>query len=221
MCAGQLFNDTGYNSPIVKASTAIDKLGSTVLKARCKGRRVLHDETGSEDDDDGDGNSEDNDADKGNLYSMSYTLGAKILEWVIDFGVLELVDSPMNYKVVAKSGEFFTKKNLYVRCSYDLRLLPAKLNLPMVVRPKPWTIAVTEKKNGKVRTVLEGGYLAHSVDALYRFHLQSSKNLELLKLRLNLKSRECLKGISALQDVAFRIDEAVLDFRHETQEKTR
>ena len=83
----------------------------------------------------------------------------------------------------------------------------------MVVPPLPWRIDTKEIKNEKMVTVLCGGYLTDSVDIYYRYRLLSSKNPDLFKLRMTVKSEEdYLPVISQLQNVAFQIDETVISF---------
>ena len=124
--------------------------------------------------------------------------------------MLAFTENPLEQK--ATLGK--RKNTTYVRCTYDLNKIPVKLNLPMVVKPVPWHIETKEIKKGKsLVTALSGGYLTDSVDVYYRYRLLSSKNPELFKLRMTVRSEtDYLPVISALQSVGFRIDDTVLDF---------
>ncbi|MCO5609071.1 hypothetical protein L7F22_063293 [Adiantum nelumboides] len=144
-----------------------------------------------------------------NLDKKCLKLGGEILNILISKGLLSLVDYP--------TEEFIKtyKKPLYVKCLYDLNLIPVKFNLPMVVPPIPWHIDKQEndKTGKKVNTVLRGGYLTDSADIYYRYRLISSKNPELFKLRMTVRSeKDYLSAISLLQSVGFRTDDTVIEF---------
>lgn len=101
-------------------------------------------------------------------------------------------------------------------------MVPVKFNLPMVVPPVPWHIETKESdKTGKtVITALRGGYLTDSVDVYYRYRLISSKNPELFKLRMTVRSEdEYLPFISLLQSVRFRVDDSVVEFLTKNRNK--
>jgi len=40
--------------------------------------------------------------------------------------------------IVQEKGKAFYSKNFFVVCNFDLRVLPLKLNLPMVCKPLDW-----------------------------------------------------------------------------------
>ena len=199
---GQIFNDLEKNSPVVKATTLVDKLGRIVLREKGPDNSVYTLE------------SEDEDRNIENVVNMDEkckTLGGEILNILISKGLLVFIDHPTDNRIVSKPY----KKYLYVKCLYDLNLVPVKFNLPMVVPPIPWHIEKKESdKTGKsVITALRGGYLTDSVDVYYRYRLISSKNPELFKLRMTVRSEEdYLPVISLLQSVGFRIDDSVVGF---------
>lgn len=210
---GQIFNDMGRNNPVLKAATVIDKLGSIVLKERVyKANLVymLHDDESTD---------ESVDEEPINIDKKCKDLGGAILNYLMDRDLLEFIENPIEQRAI--SSQKFRKKSLYVRCKYDLNLIPVKLNLPMVVKPVPWHIETKETKKGKTLvTALSGGYLTDSVDVYYRYRLLSSKNPELFKLRMTYRSEvDYLPVISALQSVGFRIDDTVLEFLNKYKSK--
>lgn len=199
---GQIFNDLAKNGPVVKAVTLVDKLGRIVLKEKGPDNSVYMLD------------SEDEDLHLESVINMDEKikkLGGAILNILISKGLLAFIDHP----TILAINTHTHKKYLYVKCLYDLNLVPVKFNLPMVVPPVPWHIETKESdKTGKlVITALRGGYLTDSVDVYYRYRLISSKNPELFKLRMTVRSEDdYLPVISLLQSVRFRVDENVVEF---------
>lgn len=202
---GQIFNDFDNNRPVVKATTLVERLGRIVLRENSVENPVYI--LDSEDPNIDDPNIED-------MISMDekcLKLGGALLNILIAKELLAFVDHPIDNRLVSKPH----KKNLYVKCLYDLNLVPVKFNLPMVVPPVPWHVETkgSDDKGKVVITALRGGYLTDSVDVFYRYRLIRSKNLELFKLRMTVRSEhEYLPVISRLQSVIFRVDDSVIEF---------
>lgn len=157
-------------------------MGNLIITSKIKDNKLFYYESSSDDEE----HKASNHPLNPDLSTIASDVAAKIMDLLLEKELLELVENPNTSKVVVRqSGAFFIKRPLYVRLIYEVKTLPVKLNLPMVVPPRPWSLLKAETKRGKSCTVLTGGYLTNPVDMLYRFSLLTSKNLDLFKLRLN------------------------------------
>ena len=70
-------------------------------------------------------------------------------------------------RVKKKKGSYFLPSHLYAVCNFDISLLPIKLNLPMVCRPRDWTSACQGDPMPRYLSDLSGGYLSGPTGGLY------------------------------------------------------
>ena len=99
----------------------------------------------------------------------------------------------------------------YASCTFDIRSLPLRLNLPMVYKPLDWKI----KKNTPTTITLndiEGGYLNSYSGELYNsFRLLTSHDVSTFYIILN-KAEAMCNVLSTLQSQVFEINRDFLDF---------
>jgi hypothetical protein len=87
----------------------------------------------------------------------SFKLGSLIMQFMLDRNLIEFCIDTEESKVKSKGGRFYSETPTFVHCTLDLKLLPIKLNLPMVTPPVDWQ---PSGKKAKYIPDLRGGYLS-------------------------------------------------------------
>lgn len=111
---------------------------------------------------------------------MMYPFGSGLVQFMEERKLISLVsDLSGTVRVIKKKGSYFLPSNLYAVCNFDISLLPIKLNLPMVCKPRDWTSACRGDHNPRYLSDLSGGYLSGPTGSLYdRYRLLSSGNID-------------------------------------------
>jgi hypothetical protein len=85
--------------------------------------------------------------------SSKYNIGSLLVEFLLNRKRITLSDEIGYYfDNKKKDGSFYSKKTTYVICNFDLGLLPIKLNLPMVCKPRDWDVIPQLKRFNKEDT---------------------------------------------------------------------
>ena len=155
------------------------------------------------------------------LVSKPYIIGALLVEFLLSREMITLsneLDFTHIYESKRKSGKYFIPKKLYAICNFNIDLLPIRLNLPMICRPRDWEVIPQLKaKKEDPRTVsdLTGGYLSGPIGDFYfieRYNLISSHNLDNFYIILEDGYKQLIMAMNFLQSQAFEINTDVLDF---------
>lgn len=143
-----------------------------------------------------------------------FLLGKKLLVLSNDLEFTNVYDS----ETKRKNGKFYIPKTLYGICNFDFSLLPRKLNLPMVCRPRDWDIIPKlkeERESPQSLSDLSGGYLSQPIGDFYyinRYNLLSSRDLDHFHITLDTGFSVLCNTMNYLQAQAFEINVDVLNF---------
>lgn len=159
---------------------------------------------------------------KRKLAKGHYAIGTNLVQFLIDRKLIDVITEE-NFKgklpVSTKKGKGYTPSSCYAVCKFDLKILPVKLNLPMVYKPLPW--GVTKEKEEDVDLTLadiKGGYLSGLTGEIYnRFRLLTSRNYNNFYIKLKEKD-ELFKVLNTLQSQEFEINNKVLCFIKENRD---
>lgn len=94
----------------------------------------------------------------------SFKLGSLIMQFMLDRNFIEFCIDTEESKVKSKGGRFYSETPTFIHCTLDLKLLPIKLNLPLVTPPVDWQ---PSGKKAKYISDLRGGYLSTPTSELY------------------------------------------------------
>lgn len=127
-----------------------------------------------------------------------------------------------------KGGAYKKYKAKYIECRFDLKLLPIKMNLPMVCAPMPWRIVGKLgnyiKSGGKVPQMsdLTGAYYTHKKASMIvnRYRMLTSREYEHFYICFNsLQSCQAMCNIiKGLQMEPFIVNSKLLDFIKSNQD---
>lgn len=134
--------------------------------------------------------------------------------------LIKIINSEsQSVRVVKKGNQYYIPKSSYIVCSFDTKLLPVKLSLPMVCQPLDWKSAT---KNGEIpRTLsdLTGGYLCEPTGEMYdRYRLLSSGDIKNFDIEFETHN-QCYENLcvvmNKLQSQAFEINSDWLKYLKE------
>lgn len=110
---------------------------------------------------------------------MMYPFGSGLVQFMEERKLISLMsDLSGSVRVMKKKGSYFLPSHLYAVCNFDISLLPIKLNLPMVCKPRDWTRARPGNQTPRYLSDLSGGYLSGPTGGLYdRYRLLSSGDI--------------------------------------------
>lgn len=130
-------------------------------------------------------------------------------ELIILSNSLDITDIYVN---INSKGQYYYPKHLYAICNFNIGLLPAKLNLPMVCKPVAWSTRYNKKPNSI--SDLYGGYLNTPVGDLYlqRYRLLSSRDYDHFNIMIGNEYKKLCDVMNKLQMQAFEINTDVLKF---------
>ena len=146
--------------------------------------------------------------------SNKKTIGRNLIRYLVDREFISIVSMEVPLKKRQNQNHPKTVLYSYVECKFNLKLLPLRLNLPMVVRPKKWCVNPKrlQKGNNIKLHELEGGYLTVSKENEYnRFSLLASRDTDHFNIIIKDVPGLC-SILNNLQSKAFRINETMLDF---------
>nr|BAD66746.1 orf185 [Beta vulgaris subsp. vulgaris]BAD66786.1 orf185 [Beta vulgaris subsp. vulgaris] len=87
------------------------------------------------------------------MASSKYNIGSLLVEFLLNRKIITLSNEiGYSYDNKKKDASFYSKKTTYVICNFDLGLLPIKLNLPMVCKPRDWDVIPQLKRLNKQDT---------------------------------------------------------------------
>lgn len=118
---------------------------------------------------------------------IDYAIGIHLIHFMVERNLIRLsTDEGVTYEdaaVLFYKGKAYIKKYLYVICNFELRLLPIKLNLPMVCRPLDWQPA-KRGSDPEMLSDLIGGYLCKPSGDFYNmFRLLTTHNINHLFIK--------------------------------------
>lgn len=156
---------------------------------------------------------------------ISYPFGTALIEFLIERGLIDLkvLDTSVknNTDVKKKKGYHYRSSGVYVECKFDTSLLPIKLHLPMVYKPKQWGIVESKSDNSRLLSIfcLSGGYL-NSTETNEGYNLLSSGDLSNFFLffgnkndkNTHSKAHNLCEVMNKLQNQKFLINEDYLNF---------
>lgn len=133
--------------------------------------------------------------------------GVLLFEFLVKIKIISITNE-VGYPIVKfpkkkKGGGYFISRGLYAICTFDLSLLPVKLNLPMVCEPLPWK-ATTD--NPKSLSDIRGGDLDMPTGDFYsnyRYKLLTSRNLLHFNIRLEREYDKMCDVMNKLQSQPF------------------
>ncbi|XP_062088634.1 uncharacterized protein LOC133795193 [Humulus lupulus] len=155
----------------------------------------------------------------------NFSFGVLLLEFLVDREIIT-IDSTINYEnndVINKHGKRYKRMNSFAICNFNMGILPVKLNLPMVCKPKQWCPVNNTIKKDLSITDLQGGYLSKPISEIYntklyktlpRYKLFSSRDIEHFSIKLNEDYLSLCDIMNALQDQAFTINKDQFLFIH-------
>lgn len=147
--------------------------------------------------------------------SNKKTIGRNLISYLVDREFISIVSMEVPLKKTHHQNHPKKVKHSYVECLFNLKSLPLKLNLPMIVPPKKWIVNskhLQEGNNIKLNELEEGGYLTVSKDKTYnRFSLLASRDTDNFNIIIKDVPGLC-SILNNLQSKAFRINETMLDF---------
>lgn len=118
---------------------------------------------------------------------------------------------------VKKKGSYYIQSALYALCNFDIALLPIKLNLPMVCKPKDWAKTCDTPRS---MSDLEGGYLSDLNGNISRYRLLSSNNTT--NFNIDLEGEEYMRLciiMNKLQGQPFQINSLWLHYINDNYSK--
>lgn len=147
--------------PYVRMSTLIEHLDSTAqsqlkLYVSDSKRRVIKQE-------------------KKSLSKRDYSIGIGLANYLIDIKLI--LSKTFFEKSIYMNKGLSYYKTCFCICNFDLRLLPIKLNLPMVCKPEDWNPNVDDIFSTTTTSLfdIKGGYLSGVTGEFYnRFRLLTS-----------------------------------------------
>lgn len=171
---GSLYNSI-QESAVVRLSTLIEKLDTTVRTQADIIKKMSRKEQDRTQDD----------IIKENK-SYKYEIGKLLVEFMKERDLIQ-IDIITSDHIVKKKNKNSSEKNLFVVCNFELRLLPLKLNLPMVCKPVEWNITTPRMKEKPLMlSDMRGGYLSEPTLNIYnRFKLLSSRNISHFNIELH------------------------------------
>jgi len=151
------------------------------------------------------------------LSDEKYSLGVGLFQFMLERNVIEYVPNVelQTPQVIKKKGSYFIPKYNYVTCTFDMSLLPTKLNLPMVCKPVEWCSATGEIP--QTLSDLTGGYLSSPTGEIYdRYRLLSTidHNHFGIILGTNDDYLKLCGVMNKLQSQPFEINRIWLEFFH-------
>lgn len=156
------------------------------------------------------------------------TIASHMVEFLIERNVIRLTDEFKQEAPIVKKGDKYIKyKSVFIQCLFDLKLLPIKMNLPMVSIPKQWEIENNKKfkELGRVPQMhdLVGGYYTYSLKSsmlVNRYRMLTSREYNHFNIRFtSLEScRTLCVTITLLQSEPFIINSLLLSYVKEHQD---
>lgn len=145
--------------------------------------------------------------------SRKKTIGRNLIRFLVDRNFITIVSVTMKFKnTLNQKGP---KKVNYpcVECNFNLKLLPLRMNLPMIVSPRKWNLNPKRlERGGDIKlNELTGGYLTISSKEYNHFSLLASRDTDHFNIILKDIPALC-STLNNLQSTAFRINETMLDF---------
>ncbi|XP_073313488.1 probable DNA-directed RNA polymerase [Primulina huaijiensis] len=204
---GLLYNCI-QESSVVRVVTLIEKLDSTVrTQANIINKKNLVSKTATSSKEGGIKRK------RGNKYEI----GIRLLEFMIERQLIYIETFIADGKkaVVKEKGKGYLESNLFAVCNFKLSLLPLKLNLPMVCKPKDWELkSDVDKTKPMMLSDMRGGYLSDpTLDIYNRLSLISSRNLSNFNIELHdSKYKELCFILNGLQNQGFKINKIMLEF---------
>lgn len=153
-------------------------------------------------------------------YDKEHPFGVGLVRFMIDRKLIELKEDVTSIKAVRRGSSYYLPTHQYVVCTFDVSLLPIRLNLPMVCKPRKWACYQSDKK---ARTVsdLSGGYLCEPTAEMYnRYRLLTSHDVNQFYIDIS-EGDNCSKlceVMNKLQSEKFKINRCMLDIIYENYE---
>ncbi|KAG6621672.1 hypothetical protein I3842_Q008800, partial [Carya illinoinensis] len=147
---------------------------------------------------------------------MMFPFGSGLVQFMEERKLISLMsDLSGSVRVMKKKGSYFLPSYLYAVCNFDISLLPIKLNLPMVCKPRDWTSARPGNQIPRYLSDLSGGYLSGPTGGLYdRYRLLSSGDINHFYIYIGGETnykKLCLV-MNKLQGQAFQINSLWLKY---------
>jgi len=153
-------------------------------------------------------------------YDKEHPFGVGLVRFMIDRKLIELKEEGSSIKAVRRGSSYYLPTHQYVVCTFDVSLLPMRLNLPMVCKPRKWACLQSDKK---ARTVsdLSGGYLCEPTAEMYnRYRLLTSHDVNHFYIDISEgdNSSKLCEVMNKLQSQKFQINRSLLDFIYDNNE---
>src|SRR5581483_7999524 len=149
---------------------------------------------------------------KKSSYDKRYPIGTHLVEFMISRKLI-IVDPDESSNVIKKkSKSYYTETKLNVICNFDIKLLPVKLNLPMIYPPLEWKSSIESSNESTKLSDLRGGYLTSPSSELYdSYKLLSTKNINNFYIDIKMPTEMC-NIMNSLQAQPFKINKKILEF---------
>lgn len=217
----ELFHETSY-STVVRAATFIDHLARLIKFNFTVSIEYIYSQNDDCDKNEGTfkGSTKIKDKKAHKSECPYIKIASYIVEFLIERSIIRLTDEfTQDAPIVKKGSQYIQYKSKYVECLFDMRILPVKLNLPMISKPKAWEIYNEDKliETGRVPQMsdLVGGYYTTSKKAsmfLTRYLMLTTREYEYFHIRLKsvYSCQHLCKQITSLQDEPFIINSKLL-----------
>lgn len=143
---------------------------------------------------------------------MEHPIGVGLVRYMLDRKLIDLQAHSPSIQAMKRGKSYYIPTHQYVVCSFDVTLLPLRLNLAMVCKPREWSALHNVKK---VRTVsdLTGGYLCEPTAEMYnRYRLLTSHDVNHFYIDISDGFEELCNVMNKLQSQKFQINSKLIDF---------
>lgn len=148
--------------------------------------------------------------------AVQYPFGAGLVQFMEEKGLITLTtDLVGTSRAMTKGGNYYLPKSLFAVCNFDISLLPIKLNLPMVCKPKDWTCICPRGQKPRTISDLTGGYLSGpTLDFYERYRLLSTgdANHYYIDISRDQQADNLCRVMNKLQGQAFQIHSSWLSY---------
>jgi len=205
---GQLFHSFEHSS-IIRVATLVERLESCVrIYASLLKSRRKHNSTATDNEEMMSGKKR-----KSKMEKL-YPFGTSLVNFMENKKLINLIsglDGPV--RAQKKQGHYYLPSHLYAVCNFDISLLPIKLNLPMVCKPKDWTSNCPQGQKPRYLSDLSGGYLSMPTKEMYaRYRLLSSTDKNHFYIDIEDNYLYLCRVMNKLQSQAFQINSKWLNY---------
>lgn len=143
-----------------------------------------------------------------------YPIGTELLQFMISRELISLSMYGNLVRIDKKNGAYYLPTPLFVVCNFNLAILPIKLSLPMVCKPREWKPIRDKGQQPRYLSELTGGYLSCPTSEFhnYRYSLMTSIDLDHFYIDLKENYQTLCDVMNKLQNQPYRINSKLLNF---------